>query len=456
MAGGRGTAARLIRRLTTARPIARPPAPRVAFVSPLPPARTGIATYARSVLDGLDRIGYRGRREVDAIWPVQPRHEVEIRGYRLGVYHLGNNAEFHADIYRLAVSHPGLVVLHDLGLDDFVRGLVSRGDPLGYRAYREAVLRAGRMTLPEVRLHEPLARPWCAHIARHARGVIVHSEFGRRYLEDFGCRTPVFVVPHPPVEREADLRRAEPLGRALRTRLGLGDDGVLVVAPGDLNRPKQLDALLEAVGRLRPSTRVHVGLVGRRIPGYDAGEAVAASGLSDATTVATDVSDEEFRAWLLAADVVVDLRHPHRGEVSGSLVRAMQAGRPAVVSATGTYLDLPEDAVVRIAPGPADPDELATAIARLARDRDLRLAIGRRAREHVERTAGEERTARGYERAIEATLRLVMDPRRMALARWARALNDLGITEAHLDEGFGVGYARGLDELAAAIPRERG
>src|SRR5581483_2780396 len=307
VAGGRGTAARLIRRLTTARPIARPPAPRVAFVSPLPPARTGIATYARSVLDGLDRIGYGGRREVDAIWPVQPRHEVEIRGYRLGVYHVGNNAEFHADIYRLAVSHPGLVVLHDLGLDDFVRGLVSRGDPLGYRAYREAVLRAGRMTLAEARLHEPLARPWCAHIARHARGIIVHSEFGRRYLEDFGCRTPVFVVPHPPVEREADLRRAEPLGRALRTRLGLGDDGVLVVAPGDLNRPKQLDALLEAVGRLRPSTRVHVGL---------------------------------------------DLRHPHRGEVSGSLVRAMQAGRPAVVSATGTYLDLPEDAVVRIAPGP--------------------------------------------------------------------------------------------------------
>jgi len=428
----------------------------VAFVSPLPPARTGIASYARSVLAGLDRTGYRGRREIDAIWPVEPKHEVEIRAYRLGVYHLGNNAEFHTDIYRLAVFHPGLVVLHDLGLDDFVRGLVARGDPLGYRAYREAVLRAGRMTLPEVRLHEPLARPWCAHIARHARGVIVHSEFGRRYLEDFGCRTPVFVVPHPPAEREVDLRRAEPLARELRTRLGLREHDVLVVAPGDLNRSKQLDVLLDAAGRLGPAERVHVALVGRRIPGYDAGELVAARGLAGSAIVAADVSDEEFRAWLLAADVVVDLRHPHRGEVSGSLVRAMQAGRPAVVSGTGTYLDLPEEAVVRIAPGPANPDELAAAIARLARNPELRQAIGRRAREHVERTAAEERTARGYEHAIESTLRLVMDPRRMALARWARALNDLGIAEAHLRGGYGVAYAKGLEELASAMPREGG
>ena len=47
--------------------------------------------------------------------------------------------------------------------------------------------------------NEPLRIPWCAHAVRRSRGVIVHSEFGRRYLEEFGCKTPVFVVPHPPV-----------------------------------------------------------------------------------------------------------------------------------------------------------------------------------------------------------------------------------------------------------------
>ena len=45
-----------------------------------------------------------------------------------------------------------------------------------------------------------------------------------------------------------------------------------------------------------------------------------------------DLDDADFLAWLAASDVVVDLRHPHRGEVSGSLARAMQAGRPTIVS----------------------------------------------------------------------------------------------------------------------------
>ncbi len=388
---------------------------------------------------------------MDVIWPVQPKHDMAMRGYRLGIYHVGNNMRFHGDIYRLASSHPGLVVLHDLGLDDLVRGLVSAGDPLGYRAWREASARAGRLSLPEASLSEPLRRPWCADLVRHARGVIVHSDFCRRYLEDLGCRTPIFVVPHPPVERRSDLRSAEPLGRALRARIGLGPDDVLVVAPGDLNPAKQLDAVLAAVARIEGAPAVHVALVGRGIPGYDAGEVVAQSGLANRVTLAPDVSDEEFRGWLLASDVVVDLRHPHRGEVSGSLIRAMQAGRPAIVSATGTYLDIPEDAVLRVTAGPADPDELAATIRGLARDRELRLQLGARTRAYVEEALTEERTAQGYEHAIEQTLGLLLDPRRLALARWAKALNDLGLGEPDLEEGFGLSYARGLDELAVAI-----
>ncbi len=451
MAAGRRTTDWLIRRLARARPISRPVEPRLAFLSPMPPEPTGIATYSRSVLSGLSRIGFLHRRRMDVIWPVRPKHDMAMRGYRLGIYHVGNNMRFHGEIYRLASSHPGLVVLHDLGLDDLVRGLVSAGDPLGYRAWREASVRAGRLTLPESSSSEPLRRPWCADLVRHARGVVVHSEFCRRYLEDFGCRTPVFVVPHPPVERESDLRSAEPLGRALRARLGLGPDDVLVVAPGDLNAAKQLDGVLRAVARLQGPPGAHVALVGRRIPGYDAGGVVAGSGVADRVTLAPDVPDAEFRGWLFAADVVVDLRHPHRGEVSGSLIRAMQVGRPVIVSAAGTYLDIPEDAVVRVTPGLADPDELAATIRGLARDRELRLQLGARARAYVEETLTEERTAQGYVHAIEQTLGLLLDPRRLALARWAKALNDLGFGEPNLEEGFGLSYPRGLDELAAAL-----
>jgi len=446
--GDRGPTARLIRRLVRPRPMTRPSVPRVAYVSPMPPAASGIATYSKAVLEGIDRIGLRQRYPIDVVWPIKPAHYATIPAYRLGIYHLGNNIDFHADIYRLAVYNPGLVVLHDLGLDDLIRALVGRGEPLGHRARREAITLAPRMSLAEALANDSLRRPWCAHVARHARGIIVHSEFCRRYLHDFGCRTPVFVVPHPVAEREADMRRAEPRGRTFRRRLGLGDDDVLVVAPGDLNRAKRLDLVLAAIRRLDSVPPVHVALVGRRIHRYDVYRMVAASGIGDQVTVASDVSDDDFRAWLFAADMVVDLRHPHRGEVSGSLMRAMQAGRPSIVSAVGTYLDVPDDLVLRVAPGPPDPAELGAALRRLIEDRDLRVAIGERARAHIARLASKDATARGYASAIESTLRLALDPGRRALARWAGALADLGVTDRHLDQAYGLSYPRALEELA--------
>ena len=127
-------------------------------------------------------------------------------------------------------------------------------------------------------------------------------------------------------------------------------------------------------------------------------------------SVFADVDDADFLGWLAAADVVVDLRFPHRGEVSGSLARAMQAGKPTVVSATGTYLDIPDDCVLRVAAGPADPSELALRLRTLLEDDELRERMGAAAAAHMRELRDGEATAHGYEHAIERTLELVRDP----------------------------------------------
>ncbi len=422
--------------------------PRVAFAAPMPPARTGIAPYARTVLDGLQRIGFSGENRIDVLWPIERKHELRIHDYHLGVYHLGNNVEFHRQIYRWAVLHPGLVVLHDIALDDFVRGMIGQGEPLGLRAKREALalVAEGRVTLPDALASEPLRVPWCADLARHSLGIIVHSEFCRRYLLDLGCRTPVFVVAHPLPEHEADVRRADARGREIRAALSLRPDDTLIVAPGDLNESKGLGPLLSAVDRLDRGRRVRVGLVGRRGL-YDVERLVARSPASAVTTVATEVTDDDFRGWLSAADVVIDLRDPHRGEVSGSLMRAMQFGRPSIVSGIGTYNDIPADAVVRVAPGPPDPDELTAALRGLVDEPELRRAIGEHAREHLLSRTANDATARGYAEAIEGTLALATDQGRRALSRWSRALLDLGYGEEHLARGLGLAYARALEDF---------
>jgi glycosyltransferase involved in cell wall biosynthesis len=192
---------------------------------------------------------------------------------------------------------------------------------------------------------------------------------------------------------------------------------------------------------------VHAALVGRRIPGTDIAATIDAHGIGDRVTVHHDVSDEDFRAWLVAADVAVDLRFPHRGEVSGSLSMAMVAGVPTIVSATGTYLDVPEGLVVRVAPGPADPGELAARILELRDDPQRRARIGDAARAHMTALRRSDATARGYEEAILATREIVLDPTRAVLTRWAESLAEVGVDEELVDQGFGVSYARALESF---------
>ncbi len=440
----RRTAGKVLGRLTRA-PAGPGSSGELVFAGPLPPAATGVATYDRAVLEGLRRIGFFERHRMDVLWPIAAKDTPKLPGYWLGIFQLGNNVEFHLEIYRAAFLTPALVVLHDLALDDFVRGLKTLGDPLGYMAEREAMALRRNLVSPDVARNEPLRDPWCAHVARRARGLIVHSEFGRRYLLEMGCRTPVFVVPHPIVESEAEMARAAARGLELRAPLEAAGMRTLVVAPGDLNPAKRLDALLGAVADLDPS--VHVALVGRRITGYDVDAVVDGARVGDRVTLAPDVSDEEFMGWLAAADVVVDLRFPHRGEVSGSLARAMQAGKPAVVSATGSYLDVPDGLVMRVAAGPTDPGELAVRLRTLVDDPALRARMGAAARDHMQRLRSTEATAHGYERAVDATLALIRDPAHKALEMWGGALADLGLDERDLARGIGLAYARALEDF---------
>jgi len=159
------------------------------------------------------------------------------------------------------------------------------------------------------------------------------------------------------------------------------------------------------------------------------------------------VSDERFLAWLCAADIVADLRFPHRGEVSGTLARAMQVGRTTLVSATGTYLDMPDGTVVTVPAGVPDASSIATTIASLAGDVDRRVRIGAAARDHMLQLEATEATARGYAAAIRETLTIVEDPVGPIMRRWADALADIGVAEPELVRGLGLDYARALESF---------
>ncbi len=58
--------------------------------------------------------------------------------------------------------------------------------------------------------------------------------------------------------------------------------------------------------------------------------------------------ESEYQGWIRTLDYAVDMRYPTCGETSGSLLEAMRAGVPSIVTATGSFLNIPSDAVLRV------------------------------------------------------------------------------------------------------------
>ena len=108
--------------------------------------------------------------------------------------------------------------------------------------------------------------------------------------------------------------------------------------------------------------------------------------MEEALLVAGRLSSDDFVRHLCAADVVLALRFPSHGEISGALLRALGVGRPALVTAgTPAAQEFPQGVVIPIDPGPREEAELAAFLEVLAARPSLGERIGRRAREHVAR-----------------------------------------------------------------------
>src|SRR3974390_2424735 len=93
---------------------------RIAFFSPMPPAKSGIADYSAALLSPLRRIA-----EVDAFSERPQRFDPAA--YDVCLYQIGNNP-YHIVPYEMAIEHPGVIVLHEANLHHLITALTIRRD----------------------------------------------------------------------------------------------------------------------------------------------------------------------------------------------------------------------------------------------------------------------------------------------------------------------------------------
>jgi glycosyltransferase involved in cell wall biosynthesis len=403
----------------TATKSAPPARPRLAYLSPLPPEKSGIADYSVSVVNELaqwyeiDIVAEQASIEPgllqgefplrDVAWFERHAHEFD----RI-VYHFGNN-HMHRYMFELLQRHPGVVVLHDF----FLSGVVDQIERGGYRAgaFYQALYDShgyGALLRQEQTSRNDTiwAYPANKAVLDHAAGIIVHSPYAAALAEQWygpGAAEGWRVLPLPRVPLgglEQEYSRA-----AARERLGLAEDDFIVCTFGMMGATKLNDELIDAflASPLAQDPHCRLVFVGENNV-FEYGQAVdakiAASGLAERIAITGFVTPELYASYAAAADIAVQLRSMTRGETSAAILDCLLYGAPTIINAHGAAVDLPDEVLVKL-PDQFAVSELSDALARLHGDAALRASLSRAAASHTRARHTPSHAGPLYREAIE-------------------------------------------------------
>jgi glycosyltransferase involved in cell wall biosynthesis/SAM-dependent methyltransferase len=391
---------------------------RISVWSPVPPQESGVADYTIDLVEWLEQ---HADVEVVIDQGVAPALERPLRAttFRVAtrdgaswsspdrvVFQFGGS-HFHLFQFAHLDVRPDVVVLHDLTWGR-VRWFAAHGDlaaleqeiagvegPRAASDFRRLV----ESTPPE-RLGEAaeefflrcfLLRPLVSTSSRQVVHFLGGAEALRdRYREANACYVPMGV---------ADPLAAVPFEQ--RSHHTLPDAAGLEVGIfGIVDPVKRLERVADSVVVLAGSgIDVQVSVVGPFVNNDYRDELaryLAARGVADRFRFFGRVSGEHFRSRLLACDVVVNLRWPFRFQMSATLLQAVAAGKPVVVTDVPGWRMLPETFCRFLPPGEHEVADLAGELATLARDREELRRRGGAARSYFRERATLEVMGRSY------------------------------------------------------------
>ena len=349
------------------------------FDAPLPPARTGVADYAAVLLAELRR-----------------RASVVLRGERADrwLYHIGNNKEHHAAIYRRALARPGVVVLHDAVLmhlqlsmaadenafaEEFVYNYGGWHEDFARRLWRER----GRSGADAEYFRWPMLK----RLAESAEALIVHNPGAAERVRQHAPRARVVEIPHLAFDADA---RAERIGE-LRRRWRAGMSTYVFGVFGHLRESKRLLPILRTFAVVGDARLVLAG------PAQSEALERALEPLCGENVCRMPaLSDEDLRAAIAAIDAGLCLRWPSAGETSGMSIRMMAAAKPVLMTRTPETDPFLEGACIKIEPGPMEEPHLRETMEWMLWDPGATRRIGSLAREHIRREHAPGRVAERY------------------------------------------------------------
>lgn len=339
---------------------------RLNWFSPLPPARSGIADYTMRLLPALtahadivlwtDQESWEPRLEHYA--PVRPYQLkdmpwVEINRGAMSVFHVGNNHRFHGHIWQISQRHPGLVILHDIALQQFFAGLYREQwrDRAGYLALMEHYYGTaarqdaedfwvGRLTIDYMAQRYRLTR----YAMEQALGALVHTP---RSVEELEYDTPCPLV-YAPLPYPAAPRSDHRSHSTLRPR---GDrPPYRLIIFGHISDNRRLESVLQALAGFPDREAFRLDVYGELWDPQGVSQQVQTLALQALVTLHGYVPSAQLEAALTVAHLAINLRFPTMGEASVSQLQIWDHALPSLVTRVGWYAGLPEETVAFVRP----------------------------------------------------------------------------------------------------------
>jgi hypothetical protein len=346
--------------------------PRIALISPLPPARSGVADYSAALGRELGT-----HAEVSLFAPGANDHPELIshlpyiaRRFDRVVSVMGNAAQFHGGIYDLFMRYGGACICHDSRLSGFYEQRLGL-DKMAAMATAETGKPVGADEVAAWLGDESnRAANFLDLLAGTARPLILHSYQAAALLQARGFEQ----VRHLPfaMYRPWQFGALAPAQKtAARERLGFARGESVIISLGFISAAKGVEPALQAMVALRALGvaamlvwvgQAHTDIEYWRRRAEELGVAARVRFLDEFVDEAT------YRDYLLAADGALQLRQSGLGNISGALQDCIAAGLPSVANADlAATLNAP-DYVTRVGDW-LDPEEIAGALARMLAER---------------------------------------------------------------------------------------
>ncbi len=244
----------------------------------------------------------------------------------------------------------------------------------------------------------PFLRALLRRAIRTADAVTANSTYTAGLIRELYDR-PVEIIPFGSTVKAAPGTAANPGASPAERPFRLLFVGRLVERKG-------VHYLLDALAALRDGIDVRLDVVGEGSMRRALEDQAAALGLRDRVTFHGFVPDDALAERYRTADAfVLPATYDAKGDVEGLgvvLIEAAAFGLPLIGTAAGGIPDIVKHDETGLLVPPGDAAALAEAVEALAGDRERSRALGRGAREHVER-------AFSWDRIIQSLKRLYQD-----------------------------------------------